>query len=250
MKRFLLALQFLTILPVGRPGRMEPPEPPDPTELGRSMAFFPLVGALQGIVLVGADYLLLKVLPVSIASGLVLVILLLMNGGFHLDGFVDTVDGLTGGASSEERLRIMRDSRTGAIGVVCVVILLLMKFLCIESLSFDARGAALFLFPVAGRWAMVPMASWAPYAREEEGLGKTFAGCDSITLIRATAITALFFTFFLGLWGLFTLGALLVLTYAITGFFKKRLGGVTGDVFGFHSEVSEVLFLILVLASF
>lgn len=247
MKRFLLALKFLTILPVGRPGHLEPT---DPAELGRSMAFFPLVGALQGMVLVGADYLLLMVLPVSIASGLVLVILFLINGGFHLDGFVDTVDGLKGGASSEERLRIMRDSRTGAIGVVCVVLLLLMKFLCIESLPFDSRAAALFLFPVAGRWAMVPMASWAPYAREEEGLGKTFTGCDSITLIRATAITALFFTFFLGPRGLFTLVVLLLLTYAITGFFKKRLGGVTGDVFGFQSEVFEVMFLVMVLASF
>ncbi len=127
---------------------------------------------------------------------------------------------------------------------------MLMKFLCIESLPFDSRAAALFLFPVAGRWAMVPMASWAPYAREEEGLGKTFAGCDSITLVRATAITALFFTFFLGLRGLFTLVVLLVLTYAITGFFKKRLGGVTGDVFGFQSEVFEVMFLVMVLASF
>jgi adenosylcobinamide-GDP ribazoletransferase len=243
MKRFLLALQFLTIIPAGRPGL------PEPAELGRSMVFFPLVGALQGLVLVFADYLLLKVLPISVASGFLLIILLLTNGGFHLDGFVDTVDGLASGKSPEQRLRIMRDSRTGAIGVVCVVLLLLMKFLCIDTLSLDERGVSVLLFPVAGRWAMVPMASWAPYARQE-GLGKAFAGTEGVTLVRATAIGALFFTIFLGLRGLFILVMLLALTYAITAFFKKRLGGVTGDVFGFHSEVSEVFFLLLILADF
>jgi adenosylcobinamide-GDP ribazoletransferase len=243
MKRFLLALQFLTIIPAGRPGL------PEPAELGRSMVFFPLVGALQGLVLVFADYLLLKVLPISVASGLLLIILLLTNGGFHLDGFVDTVDGLASGKTQEERLRIMRDSRTGAIGVVCVVLLLLMKFLCIDTLSLDERGVSVLLFPLAGRWAMVPMASWAPYARQE-GLGKAFAGIEGVTLVRATAIGALFFTIFLGLRGLFILAMLMALTYAITAFFNKKLGGVTGDVFGFHSEVSEVFFLLLILMDF
>ena len=219
MKRFLLAVQFLTIIPAGRPGL------PEPAELGRSMVFFPLVGALQGLVLVFADYFLLKVLPISVASGFLLIILLLINGGFHLDGFVDTVDGLTGGGSPEERLRIMRDSRTGAIGVVCVVLLLLMKFLCIDTLSLDERGVSVLLFPVAGRWAMVPMASWAPYARQE-GLGKAFAGTGSVTLLRATAIGALFFTIFLGLRGLFILAILLALTYAITAFFNKKAKGI------------------------
>jgi adenosylcobinamide-GDP ribazoletransferase len=244
MKRFLLALQFLTIIPVGKAGY------PEPGELGRSMAFFPLVGALQGVILVAADYLLLKVFPVSVASGLLLIILFLTNGGLHLDGFVDTVDGLIAGATPEERLRIMRDNQTGAIGVVCVVVLLLLKFLCIEALAPEARGIAVFMFPVAGRWAMTPMASWAGYARKEEGLGKAFTGVDNITLFTATAITALFLVLLFGLWGLFPLGFLALLTYVITGFFNKRLGGVTGDVFGFHSEVAEVFFLILVVASF
>jgi adenosylcobinamide-GDP ribazoletransferase len=244
MRRFLLALQFLTIFPVGKIGY------PEPEELGRSMAFFPLVGALQGVILVTADYLLLKVLPVSVTSGLLLIILLFTNGGLHLDGFVDTVDGFAGGASSEERLRLMRDSQTGALGVVFVVALLLLKFLCIEAVPMEARGVAVFLFPIAGRWAMVPMASWADYARKEEGLGKAFAGGDSVTLFTASAITALFLFVLLGLWGLFILAILALLTYAITNFFKIKLGGVTGDVFGFHSEVVEVFFLILLLGSF
>jgi adenosylcobinamide-GDP ribazoletransferase len=214
------------------------------------MAFFPLVGALQGVILLTADYLLLQVLPLSVTSALLLIILLLTNGGLHLDGFVDTVDGLAGGASPEERLRLMRDSQTGAIGVVFVVALLLLKFLCIEGVPTEARGVAVFLFPIAGRWVMVPMASWADYARKEEGLGKAFAGCDNVTLLTATAITAILLAFLLGLGGLFILGILALLTYAITSFFKLRLGGVTGDVFGFHSEVSEIFFLILLLGSF
>jgi adenosylcobinamide-GDP ribazoletransferase len=144
----------------------------------------------------------------------------------------------------------MRDSQAGAIGFVSVALLLLLKFLCIESLSFEARAGALFLFPVAGRWAMVPMASWAGYARKEGGVGKAFTGGDNIAPVRATAIAALFFVLVLGLWGLFILGILAFFAFALTNFFKKRLGGATGDVFGFQSEITEVLFLVLAVACF
>ncbi len=243
MKRLVLSIQFLTIFPVGKPGC------PEPGELGRSMAFFPVVGVLLGVILVVADAILLKFLPVALTSAVLLCLLFFMSGGLHLDGFADTVDGIAGGATAKERLSIMRDSRVGAIGLASVVFLLLLKFLCIESLGTGVRGEALLLFPVAGRWAMAPMATWAGYAREEEGLGKAFAGIDNSTLVTSTALPVLIFVLFLGILGVFILAVLLVLTYAVTRYFKKRLGGVTGDVFGFLSDVSEGAFLLVVIGS-
>lgn len=245
MKSFLLALQLLTIIPIKIKGNA------DERELGGSTAFFPLVGAVQGIILVGANLLFSRFLPHDVASALVLVVLILTNGGFHLDGFADTIDGLAGGNTKEERLHIMKDSRIGAIGVVAIVLLLLLKFLLINNLPFDIKNYILFLLPAIGRWSMVPMAYWADYARESGGLGKVFTEhTGTMQFMLATIFTLLFSAAFL-LWnGAVYLSILFAAAYLTTAFFQKKLGGATGDVLGFQSEVSEVFFLILVLIRF
>lgn len=238
MDRIIIALQFLTVFRV-RKGVEITAE-----DLAGSVAYFPLVGAFQGVVLAVTGYLLALVLPWSVVAGLVIFFLVLTNGGLHLDGFVDTVDGLAGGGTPEERLRIMKDSATGAIGAVSVVILLLIKYLALSELPESGRLAALYAFPVAGRWAMVPMACWSGYARPEGGLGKAFSGIDSSVLIIATIISAVSIFFIPGPWHLLTLAFLGLVAYLLTGFFRQRLGGATGDVYGFTSEVAEVLFLL------
>ena len=242
MKSFLSALQLLTIIPVKIKAAV------DERELGRSTAFFPLVGAAQGIILVGANLLFLRFLPTDIASGLVLVVLILTNGGFHLDGFADTIDGLAGGSTKEERLNIMKDSRIGAIGVVAIVLLLLLKFVAINNLPPAAKNYILFLLPVVGKWSMVPMAYWADYARPTGGLGKAFTEHTGIKEFLLATIFALAASVILLSWyGLVYAGIMFIDVYLLTIFFKRKLGGVTGDVFGFQSEVSEVIFLLLII---
>jgi len=246
MKGFIYALQFLTIIPVKIKGNT------DERELGRSTAFFPLVGAVQGIILVGANLIFSRFLPIEIASALILTILILTNGGFHLDGFADTIDGLAGGSTKEERLNIMKDSRIGAIGVVAIVLLLLIKFLAINNLSsqFPTPHShyILFLLPVIGKWSMVPMAYWADYARPTGGLGKVFTEHTEIREFLLATIFALSASVILLSWyGLVYAGIIFIAVYLLTVFFRRKLGGVTGDVFGFQSEVSEVIFLVLVM---
>ncbi|HLA50901.1 MAG TPA: adenosylcobinamide-GDP ribazoletransferase [Thermodesulfobacteriota bacterium] len=242
MKSFLSALQLLTIIPVKIKAAV------DERELGRSTAFFPLVGAVQGIILVGANLLLSRFLPTDIASGLVLVVLILTNGGFHLDGFADTIDGLAGGSTKEERLNIMKDSRIGAIGVVAIVLLLLLKFVAINNLPPAAKNYILFLLPVVGKWSMVPMAYWADYARPTGGLGKAFTEHTGIKdLMLATFFTLLLSLIFMRWAGVIYLIILFLPAYLMTLYFRRKLGGVTGDVFGFQSEVSEVIFLLLII---
>lgn len=243
MKRFILAFQFLTVFPISSSAEV------GAGDLAGSMAYYPLVGAFQGALLTGAYALFSVFFPVSITAALVITLLALTNGGLHLDGFADTVDGLAGGGSPEERMRIMRDSSTGAIGAVFVVLVLLLKYLAVSELPHDVRLQAVFLFPVAGRWAMVPMACWAPYARKEGGLGESFAANSYSTLIVSTLVIAALMVYFLGPLSLVILAALGVLVFLLTVFFKKKIGGVTGDVFGFQSEVAEVFFLLAVIAA-
>jgi len=241
MNRFFLALQFLTLFRVKKELAF------DAAELGRSMQYFPVIGALQGLILVLAWYLLSTLLPDSLVTGILLLILVLTNGGLHMDGFADTVDGLAGGKTPEDRLRIMRDSATGAIGVVFVVLLLLIKFLALQEMPFDIKAQVLVAFPMVGRWAMVPLAHLLPYARPA-GLGAAFAGCGRAVFLKATVLTAVVIVLLFGLLALALIAAIGIIIYMSSGFFRRKTGGVTGDIFGFHSEVAEVLFLVFVLA--
>jgi adenosylcobinamide-GDP ribazoletransferase len=238
MKRLILAVQFLTVLPIKK--SLEP----SPDELTGSMAFFPVVGALQGLVLVIAYYILSAMLPPPVVSALLIVILAVTNGGLHLDGLSDTMDGLAGGSTPEERLRIMRDSSIGALGVVSIVLVLLVKYAALSSVPADLKPGVLLIFPMAGRWAMVPLSYWGVYARDDGGTGQAFTGASSKIFLSATVIMAISSLFILGFRTLLVLVFIGAVAYAVSVFFKGKLGGVTGDVFGFLSESSEVLFLL------
>jgi len=243
MKRFILAFQFLTVFPIRTSFEVER------GTLSGSMAYYPVVGAVQGAVLAGVYAGCSLIFPSSITSAIVVTVLALTNGGLHLDGFADTVDGLAGGSTPKERMRIMKDSATGAVGAVFLVLFLLLKYLAVSELPEGARLQAVFLFPVVGRWAMVPMACWAPYARKEGGLGESFAANSYPVLIAATLLTALLLVALLGLQSLVILAAVGLMVLLFTVYFKKKVGGVTGDIFGFQSELAELFFLLAVIAS-
>ena len=89
-------------------------------DVGRSTAFFPLVGLLIGLVLAGLNWVFGLFLPPPITIGLLIVALAVVTGALHLDGFVDTCDGLAGHKTVEERWRVMHDSRAGAFGIIGV----------------------------------------------------------------------------------------------------------------------------------
>ncbi|MFQ5736398.1 MAG: adenosylcobinamide-GDP ribazoletransferase [Thermodesulfobacteriota bacterium] len=247
MKRFILAFQFLTIIPIRTSGAVSS------RDLAASMAYFPVVGAFQG----GVLYVLLRLLslrggllPDFVVAGVLLFVLTLTNGGLHLDGFADTVDGMAGGHTPADRLRIMKDSSTGAVGMVFLMLIILLKYLALLGAlglsggAAGAPGALVFLFPVAARWAVVPLANLAPYARKEGGLGEAFAEGGGRALAVSTAIAFVLAFVAGGLYCVAPLFVLLFAAYVSSRYFRSRLGGVTGDVFGFQSEVSEAIFLL------
>ena len=239
-KQFITAWQFLTIIPIKRNVEVTS------ESLGKSMASFPLVGLVLGLFIAALDIAYSRLFPANFSSALLLVSYIAMYGGFHLDGLVDTVDGLVGGRDREHALKIMKESTIGAIGVVTLVLLLLLKYAAIASLSGDARIGCLILMPVIGRWTEVTMVYGSRYAREGAGLGKPFT--EYVTkreVTIATLLTIVISWFTLKYIGLVIILATLLLVLGMKSYFKKKLGGITGDLLGFGGELSELLMLII-----
>jgi len=124
---FLAALRFLTVIPL--PGRREVRQ----GEIGHSIVYFPVVGVIIGLVLAGLSWLLSLILPSMVVNALLLVALVVITGALHLDGFIDTCDGLGTHQTPEARWRIMSDSRVGGFGIIGAVLLLLVKYVSLNS---------------------------------------------------------------------------------------------------------------------
>ncbi|MFC1906482.1 adenosylcobinamide-GDP ribazoletransferase [Chloroflexota bacterium] len=245
---FFAALQFLTIIPL--PWRREV----SPAELGHSTAYFPLVGLIIGLILLGWRWLLGLFLPPEVANVLVIATLVLFSGALHLDGLLDTFDGIAGHGSVEERWRAMRDSRAGGIGVIAVCCLLLVKFVSLNSIPDAVLGKALVLMPVVSRWAMAYAIFAYPYARPD-GLGKAFKEATRwLRFTVATVVTFVVAVFLFPLPGLtFPLSALLllmaswILVVTMAAYLRSKFAGLTGDTYGAINEVIEVSVLIIIL---
>ncbi len=233
-----LALTFLTICPWPRL------PPAGPRELARAMLWFPGVGALLGLGVWGALAGLLHFFTAPVAAALTLGLLTLVTRGLHLDGLADTADGVLGGATPEARRRIMKDSRVGAFGVIALVLVLLLKFTLLAAWAERGLGPALLLFTAGSRWGMVLLAFISPYARPEGGLGQAMTvGVTPGVLAGATAATLVLAFLVSGPAGLLLLFGAGAAVWLMSFYFKKVLGGVTGDVLGAANEGLEVLLL-------
>lgn len=239
---FFAALQFLTSIPL--PGRREP----HPEELGRAVTFFPLVGLIIGAILAFLNWLLTFILPAALVNALLLVALVIVTGALHLDGFVDTCDGIAGHKSVEERWRVMRDSHAGAFGIIGVVLLLLVKYASLNSIPPTLMTATLLFMPVVGRWAIAYAIFAYPYAHQA-GLGTAFKANTRwpqftfATLITFAIAIALFPIFSLA--GLFIIFGVWIIATALSFYFKYKFSGLTGDTYGAINEVAEVAALII-----
>jgi adenosylcobinamide-GDP ribazoletransferase len=242
--RLITAIRFLTIIPMPW-GRPESPE-----AVGRSQAYFPLVGLGLGLALVGLDQGLGRVLADGPRAWLVVLALAAVSGGMHLDGLADSADGLLGaqGRTPERRLAIMRDGRVGAYGVVALIAVLSLKWSAVVSLPDDVRAEALLLAPCLGRATVVVGTTAFPYARRaglglalhQATRGSTLAVAGAIALGAAGAL--------LGWGGLVTAIIVTATALAVGAWATRRLTGLTGDVYGALVEITEAMTLLLVAA--
>lgn len=236
-RAFVVAVRFLTRLPV-------PAVAADDDDIGRALVFFPVVGLMVGLILVAAASLLAAWLSAPLVGVAVVTLLATLTGGLHLDGVADVFDGLGGSHGDRARaLGIMRDSRIGAHGAVAVMLVLLTKVLAVTQIVQHRELRWLALSPSIARWAVLPLVVYFPYVRET-GLGKTFTERGSSREIGgATACVVLLLMWTRGHGGGAALAALAV-TLLFALWMQRRLGGMTGDVYGAAIELAEVAFLV------
>ncbi len=243
MRLYLIAMQFLTIIPLSFAEEWQE------GEMGRSMRWFPLVGLFIGVGLAALDRALVLLLPAPLAALLLVTALAIVTGALHLDGVADVADGFGARGGRERFLAVMKDSGTGAIGAVGVVLVLLLKFQALVSLPSELRLQAIIFFPAVARFAQVLVTAGALRARAD-GLGATFAvGAGYTELVIAAATTFIAGWFLLGIKGIFCCIMISLLAFCSRKYFNHRLGGITGDIIGATSEVAEIICLLVVVAA-
>lgn len=240
LKYLLLAVQFLTRFPVGIQGDISD------RELGRAAAAFPVVGIMIGGLLVLVYYLAATVFGDEIAALLAVTALVCMTGGLHVDGFMDTADGVFSGRRRERMLEIMKDSRVGAMGVIACVLLLGSQFLLLHHIPRPDVYQVILIFPVLGRWMMVWVIAMFPYARAGAGTGRPFADyVGTGEVVVATVISLVYVATISGLAGTILMAAAAVAGLGSAWFLSARLHGLTGDTYGAIDEVVETVVLLL-----
>ncbi|GMK42528.1 adenosylcobinamide-GDP ribazoletransferase [Paenibacillus sp. CCS19] len=247
------AVQLLTRIPL-------PIQVPfDPPTLARSLIAFPIAGGLIGLLTSGAASLLDWLNMPLLAAALALGWWIALTGGLHLDGWMDTADGVLSGRPREQMLDIMKDSRVGAMGVIAAVVLLLVKFAALVTL-FERTDSSiawmmLAIGPVWSRWWMTAAIAMWPNAREG-GMGAMFRAAKLRHVLGAAIAAALISVLLLcsaGLDGtkvwitMIVIAAAAALTgTALAVWLNGKLGGLTGDTYGAMNEAAEAACLVAV----
>ena len=237
----LAALEFLTTFRLRR-------ETCSLDEVAGAQGWFPAVGLLLGLILVGLDRAFSKALPPQATDVLLVVSLVLLTGAIHLEGVADAADGLFGGHDREGRLRIMRDVHAGTYAVLGLIAVLALKWAGLQSLPSSVRVEALILAPVLSRWAMVACIALFPYAREE-GMGAGFRERSWPLGVVPAGLTALAASLLLLNAGIAIFALATLFALALGVYVTEKLGGLTGDTYGAITEVIEAVTLLTIGAA-
>lgn len=236
MRHFISAIQFITILPFGKP------VPFDPRKM---MPFFPAVGILLGIFVAIFDRIALQLWNEPAVALLDVILLATVTGAFHLDGLGDTADGLLGQRSREKALTIMKDSRIGAMGLVAVVFGLALKWSGIAGLDVN-RSLLLVIVPAYARSSALFGIRFLEYGRPGGGTGVDFFK-EKLELSAFWGLALpVGLSLFLGWQALWLYLCFAIITSTILFYYKKRMGCITGDMLGALIEVSEAGLFMLV----
>lgn len=234
MNALIASLQFISALPLGKP------RPFDPRGI---IVSFPLAGLAIGLVLAICDRIFVALWTPPVAGVLDTVLLAAVTGSLHLDGLADMADGLYGRREREKALAIMKDSRVGAMGLVAVACVLLTKSAALGHVD-HARFPALVLVPAYARSAMIFGIHFLPYARGKEGTGSPFFETPLTSRDFIFVAVPVVLSLFLGWRGLLLNLVFVLGTAGLIILYRRKLGGITGDLLGAMTEVLEaVLFL-------
>lgn len=234
MRAFLLALHFLTCIPVALRAA------PQPEDWGRSALAYPVVGLLIGLVLCGLQLLFGHADPL-LQAALLTAAWALLTGGLHLDGLADSADAWVGGHGDRERtLAIMKDPRSGPAGVSAIVLALLLKFAALMALVKAGAWPALLLAPMLGRAGLLALLLTTPYVRPG-GMGSAISAhlprpFAALVLILVVAAA--------GWYGAPALAGGVIAWLVLRWIMMRRLNGATGDTMGAAVELVETAALV------
>ena len=251
---FVVAIQFLTRLPAPNLEGFQA------SWLSESARYFPVVGALVGVIGVGVWWVCSMVFPPAVAIGLMMSASLLMTGAFHEDGFADVCDGFGGGRTRDSVLAIMKDSRVGAFGAIGVAMMLGLKWSALVSLPYTAFPVIVIGAHMVSRWCAIGLIWRLPYVRVDtearsKPLANSLSGANwllsgalgALILLPASLLIdpAARSPLALALLAALTLSGITTLLAA--GYFKSRIGGYTGDCLGATQQLAELGFLLAAL---
>lgn len=234
IRRLLIAIQFLTRLPM--PRSLVASE----EEIGQAATFFPLVGIVVG----GGGALLYMALstclPVTTCVLAVLIYAVVITNGLHEDGLADALDGFGGGWTRAETLTIMRDSRIGTFGALGLIFLVLAKYNLLSVLARPQVWRWLIVAHTASRWTVLPLCLWLPSAREH-GQGQLVARrIGWLAMVMATLTLA--GVLLLLPWHAALCALIVTVGVVVTSglYYRARLNGITGDCLGATNQLTEV----------
>ena len=238
MKSLISAIQFLTILPLGKPKIFDPKG---------MIPFFPIVGLILGGLVLIFDQAAMRLWSEPVVAMLDVILLVVLTGAFHLDGLGDAADGLFGHRSKEEALAVMKDSRIGVMGLVAIVCGLSIKWCGIMELHTH-RNLLLVIIPAYARGGMIFGIRFLKYGRPEGGTGHDlFSDSLKISAFWGLLIPVAL-SFLLGWRGVLLNLTFIIITAVILLYYKKRIGCITGDMLGAMTEVLESMLFLMVTA--
>jgi adenosylcobinamide-GDP ribazoletransferase len=244
MTAFWIALQFFTRLP----GPVVPYD--DHLQVSRSALFYPLIGAIIGLLLLGVIWLL-GIIPAKnlisaapeLAAAMVLLVWVGVTGALHLDGLGDSADAWLGGNDKQRSLEIMRDPRAGTAAVVSIVLVLLLKFSALSYLLSQDITWPLLLAPVVGRSAALALLLSTPNARADGFGARISQHLPRGAAIVVVLVTCLLIGFVWPVEGGSILLCAALMTLLLRRLMIIRLAGLTGDTCGALVEIIEAVCL-------
>ncbi|MCJ7855735.1 adenosylcobinamide-GDP ribazoletransferase [Lachnospiraceae bacterium NSJ-143] len=240
LNSFFMALSMFSRLPV-------PEIDFKKANMKYALCFFPAVGLIIGFFQCLAYCFLIRLeFSKILISSVITVIPILITGGIHLDGFIDTSDARKSYAGTKKKLDIMSDPHTGAFGVICTLVYFVLYF----GFIYEAGPECIYLFAkcfIISR-CLSGIAAVSFKCAKKEGLLFTFSSSSDSDFTRGI-LTAVYFI--CSVWIVTKNGFAGVMCVLASGavfvyyryFSYKEFGGITGDLAGYFLQICELIML-------
>jgi adenosylcobinamide-GDP ribazoletransferase len=211
--------------------------------------YLPWIGFIVSLIGGLVMYYTSRILPISMAVLLGMLVNILLTGGLHEDGLADACDGFGGGYNKSSILSIMKDSHIGTYGVIGLILAFLFRFAALAEMPRYFMALFFISANVISRFTLVTIMYKYPYARKNES-SKAISVIGDYTLvdliIAAIPVLILF-------WVIGSYTALLVLIpvwltkWLLAVYFNKKIEGYTGDCLGAMQQITEIVFYLSAL---